>query len=288
MAKKPSKKLIFNSYRFQIVPTSKSIQVSFSPLNINSVEDLVKQKNNILKRYLDKGNLLASCKQEFTCRVNSKNDDIYIFRVGFKKQLERTKKDFKKEKLEDWPNVLVVLNNNPNVQKVLIQHNPRLAQDSSTILNKIKQSLNDYLRPFQLYVSIEPLFEEREFWSLVKENWNKITVCDFELFSPNLANISGKITDEMKQLLKKSNSVKSHLKLESEAHSSLDLSEENPQLVGLVNYSSEGGGNIRLKIRGYTRYKNTAKNVKQITIDEMEISAENLEIVKKILPDLFS
>ena len=285
--KRKSKQLVFNSYRFQIVPTSKNVQISFDPIKIDNISDLIKQKNNIFELLLNEGNILKFCKQEFTCRLDSHKDNIYIFRVGFKRQIERTKKDFRKERIEDWPNVLIILNNDPNVQKILIQHNARLTQDTTTVINKIWQSANDFLRPYQLHISIEPLFEKKEFWRLVKENWNRITVCDFELFSPNLANISGKISDQIKELLRNSNSIKSHVKLESDSDSSLDLSENDPQLAGLVDYTAEGGGNIRVKIRGFSKYKSTAKNVKTITIEEMEIKVQSLEDLKKILPGLF-
>ena len=284
---KINKKLSFYCFRYQILPVSKSIQIAYAPHAITSYEQLISKKNELFSEALMNPKFLTFEKERISSRLENRFEEIYQFRVGFKKGLEVTNKDFSKSKVNDWPNTIVLVNNDSQVQKLLIQHNNRVSNDVSTVVNHIVKSLNTILRPAQLNVQIEPIFEAKAFWHLVKQYLNRITVVDFELVTPNLANISGNLSEELKFAQKDLNSVKLHLKFQSDAHSSLDLSEGNKQLNGIVDYASQGGGSARFKIRGFKKFIDTAKDVKEITIDELSFVGYELKDLKTLLSELF-
>ena len=81
------------------------------------------------------------------------------------------------------------------------------------------------------------------------------------------------------------NSTRNHLKIESEPDSALHLEEDNPALRGLVDYSSEGGGNISIKIDGIKKHHQTSRTVKEVTLGEMELTG-NAEQIVAVLKEL--
>ena len=94
------------------------------------------------------------------------------------------------------------------------------------------------------------IFEKRQFWSLLHQYEGRVKSVEFEIITPNMANISGSLSDDLKDFAKATNSARNKLKIESDPEAPLRLEEDNRTLQGLVNYSSEGGGNISLKIDG--------------------------------------
>lgn len=282
-----TKKCILYCFRYQLLPTSKDIQVAYAPHSINSYDELVAVKNDLFKEVIQSKNFLQSEKEEISSRLEEEAGNLFKFRIGLKRGVEVIKKDFSKSRVENWPNSVVLINNDPAVQKIFIQHNVKVAADARTLLNIVVKSLNKFLRKYQLCVLVEPIFEAKVFWDLVQDNWNRITVIDFELITPNLANISGRLSKELKSLQKDTNTQKTNLKLQSDPQSCLDIKADNNQIKDIVDYAAEGGGNIRLRIRGFKKYVNTAKNVKQIEVDEISLENYSLKDFLKILPELF-
>jgi len=128
----------------------------------------------------------------------------------------------------------------------------------------------------------EPLFEKQHFWSLLHQYEGKIKSVEFEIITPNMANISGSLSDDLKDFAKATNSTRNKLKLESDPEAPLHLEENNSTLQGLVNYSSEGGGNISLKIDGIKKTYNTSKTVKEVQLGDMEIQGSAQEVASVI------
>jgi hypothetical protein len=79
--------------------------------------------------------------------------------------------------------------------------------------------------------------------------------------------------------------LRNKLKIESDPEAPLHLEESNRVLQGLVNYSSEGGGNISLKIEGVKKVYQTSKTVKEVTLSEIEIQG-GAELVVQALKGL--
>lgn len=115
----------------------------------------------------------------------------------------------------------------------------------------------------------------------------RATAFSFEIITPNMANISGSLSDDLKDFAKATNSARNKLKIESDPEAPLHLEESNRTLQGLVNYSSEGGGNISLKIDGVKKTYHTSKTVKEIQLGDMEIQA-NAEEVASIIKELLA
>jgi hypothetical protein len=75
------------------------------------------------------------------------------------------------------------------------------------------------------------------------------------------------------------------LKLESSPGAPLHLDKKNPTLKGLVDYSSEGGGNIAVKIDGISKKLHTEDTISEIDIGAIEMNGSG-EFISKIMKDL--
>ena len=149
----------------------------------------------------------------------------------------------------------------------------------------ILSALSAQLAHHHLRAIHEPLFEKKHFWSLLHQYEGKVKSVEFEIITPNMANISGSLSDDLKDFAKATNSTRNKLKIESDPEAPLHLEESNGTLQGLVDYSSEGGGNISLKIEGIKKTYHTSKTVKEIQLGDMEIQG-NAEEVAAVIKDL--
>ncbi len=98
-----------------------------------------------------------------------------------------------------------------------------------------------------------------------------------------MANISGVLSDDLKNLAKGTNTAKTLLEIDADDDSTLHIDKQNKQVGDLVEYASEGGGNISLKAKGVKKRIQTANAVKSVEIGEIEISGDNAERIAEIL-----
>jgi len=81
-----------------------------------------------------------------------------------------------------------------------------------------------------------------------------------------MANISGSLSQDLRQFAKEMNSVKNNLRVDADPESAIHVDESSPTLSGLVAYSSEGGGNISMKVSGIKKKYQTSKSVKTVSL----------------------
>jgi len=158
---------------------------------------------------------------------------------------------------------------------MFIEKNSRAFQIPTTVAGIFEENINKILSARHLQCYVEPTFQQAEFWDIVRRYEGKITVADFELISPNMPGISAALTVDLKKIHTVINSAKTNLKFQSPDDNTLSLNEADDFTRGLVNYASEGGGNITLKIRNLKRHVSTKSTVTEITIAEVEIVGKN-------------
>lgn len=277
---KNSKLVSFETYRYQILPISKSIQLTIDD-DVNSYDDLVEKKNQFLAEILNKGKLnFEHSKSKISLRFDGSGDDVFIFRINVLRKLKRHTSDFKVEQIEDYPAVRIAFHNDKSKQIIAIERNGKAFANPETVSHIIENNLNRYLKSKNLAIYIEPIYSKEDFWEVVKKYENRIRQLDFELIRPNMSNISSKIDEQLKVL---ENSVDAHrlnLKLQSSKKANLIVDRQNPQIDGLVEYASQGGGNVSFKIKGLRKKVKTTKTPTEINIDELELN--NLPTIELI------
>jgi len=280
----PSKQVTFHQYRYQILPTTQAVQLDLAQ-EIRGVDDLRAKKNEFFWRALSGINIFTYSRGPLVHRKLSMDDDLLILQLAVERDLKRTTREFEAETVENWPDVLIVMNNRPDIQTCLIQEGVGF-QKTSTVAKILEDNLNAQLLHYQLSVAFEPIYEKRVFWDLVHRYEGRITQIEFELISPNMSNISGALTIDLGALNRNTNTQRTNIKLNSDKSSSLTPTKDDPLVSGLVDYASQGGGDITIRAKGIHKKMHTARGVNETRIDELLIQGASPEHLKNIFKDL--
>ena len=217
----------FDLYRYQLLPLTRNVQLDMlrRPL---SIESLKERKNELFAEALTQLETrgLEHRHIEIIHRLDMQSGNWFVFHFATRKSLSRSKRDFKVERIDDWPNVILIINNSSDVQKIAISRNPKAFSTSSVLAKALAVNLQDILSPYQLHMEIEALFETRAFWSLVEQHKGRITSLTFELVSPNMPNISKSLEIDLAQINAETNSHRTDVKLNSGSGSALEIKKD--------------------------------------------------------------
>ena len=125
---------------------------------------------------------------------------------------------------------------------------------------------------------------EKEFWDLVGRYQGRITQLTFDLVSPNMANISKDLKVNLREFYEDTNTHKTKIELTSDKGSHLEIKNDSKLVNSLVDYSAEGGGNIAMRVAGYTKKFHTAQSITEFSVEENLIKGNDWDA----LNDLFS
>ncbi|NCD69441.1 hypothetical protein [Mucilaginibacter agri] len=264
-----SKKVPFKMYRYHLVPI-KSEQLSIFG-NELTLDELKIQKNELFERILVGSQSLKARSSQLPIEINYNQDNIYILKLGVDRKTTLYK-DFKKVDVENQPFTYIIINNNSEIQKILIEDNKIAFYDTSAVRNILEVAFSAQLYQFSLTIHIEPVVDKGEFWDYIKKYEKNIERLDFEIVKPNLANISKSLTAPLKQLVDITNSHKTTIKLKAPENGVLEkINPENKQLNSLVEYTNEGGGDgIKMKIKGVKKTVSTKNMIKETYIESIE------------------
>ncbi len=272
----------FNLYRYQILPTNRYFQGDLFG-EITSIEDLIEKKNilfyeaikSIKDWKIQNNSLLGNL-------VYDKNDFL-LFRFAPKRTTKIENDNFEEEYLKNYPSIFIGIWNHPNKQIIAIQDRKKSFSHTKSVLKILTESINNALEQKQLSFYGEPIFHKEAFWDIIEEHDKKIQNIKFELITPNMANISQSLSDDIKNLAKLTNTAKTNIEIDSHDSSTLRVDKDIKQIADLVDYASEGGGNISIKIKGIQKRVQTANNIKQVEIAEIEISSNNINNIAESL-----
>lgn len=279
----------FNVFRYQILPITQDFeefQTRFSP-SIGSLSELKEKKNEFFLEAIKDLNNFKHTRAELIHKILLNKNDFIVIRLGVNRSILRNTRDFTREELEDWPSIWIAFNNNPDVQKIIVQIDHRVFYRTTTVAHIIEASLNQQLFSYNLHCRINPTFEANQFWEIVDHYTNRIVETEFFMVSPNLANISKGLKLDLRQLHANTNTQETTIKLQSDKSSNLTLKKDDGFISTLVDYSSLGGGNISIKIKGIRKKIRTQDRVTEVTVDGLELEnikqKDLLELFKKII-----
>ncbi len=209
-------------------------------------------------------------------------NNFLLYRFAPRRTTKIENEYFEEEQYEDWPSIIIAIWNDKDKQIIAIQDRKKAFSSTKSVLKTIINSLNIALVEKQLKVLAEPIFNKEAFWKIIKQYNNKIKNIRFELITPNMANISKALSDDLKNLAKDTNTSKTKIEIDAE-DSLLFINENNKQISSLVDYASEGGGNISIKASNVQKRIQTANSIKSIDIGEIELHGDNAENIASIL-----
>lgn len=276
-----TKSTSFELFRYQLLPIDRFLQGNLLT-GVGSIDELISRKNEFFSEAFSGAKNFSDKRHETITKKLYEKDDFFLLRIAHNRSIHRETKDFRDEVIDNWPSILVAIWNHPEKQFIAVQRRSTAFSSCKVVVKMIINSLSLQLGHHHLRAIHEPLFEKQQFWSLLHQYEGRVKSVEFEIITPNMANISGSLSDDLKDFAKTTNSARNKLKIESDPEAPLHLEESNRTLQGLVNYSSEGGGNISLKIDGVKKTYHTSKTVKEIQLGDMEIQGNSEEVASVI------
>lgn len=273
----------FHLYRYQLLPVDRHFQGDL--FGASTIEALLALKNNIFSSALASPGAFDGSRTYTATQKIAEADDFLLYRIAANRSLQHETRDFQTEVIDNWPKILLAIWNAPDRQLVAVQHRVNAFRDTASVLKLVFDSIEPALSKNQLTVIWEPLFEKHVFWDLIDKNKGKIQEVDFELVTPNMANISAVLPEDLRQFAKRTNAVKSHVALTSDNASALKIEHHDPVVNALVDYRSEGGGNIAIRVAGVKKKIHTSRTVREVSIDEAVLQGTP-ENVASILREL--
>jgi hypothetical protein len=267
----------FELFRYQLLPISQHQQELFS--RQLTADEIRKKKNEFFDVVLSELPQFRHRGLEIRHKVEYHEGDWFIFKLGAHKSVERDTVEFRKERIESWPNVTVLVHNNPDTQVISISKNQHAFSSTSSVAKLFERTLTPALKAYGLTIQIKEQFEKNNFWSVVKQNAGKVSRVRFEMIAPNMANISRVLKVDLRQLNRDSNCQKTNIELEALPGAALEISEKNELINGCVDYASLGGGDIAIKIKGLKKEIRTSTTVKSVEIDEMFLKVPGVDLL---------
>lgn len=267
----------FEYFRYQLVPKNFGQITLFE--ETKTVEDIIHKKNDFFHEVIICANF-KNKNEELPSKVLMNRDRIYWLQLANPKSKYYVH-NFEERSIKSDPFVNILINNNPKKQIIAISRNSEAFKQSTTVAKIIEQVIKRYLDKYNLDIHIEPIFEAQKFWDIVNTK-KPIEKIKFSIIKPNMADISGVLREPLKSLIKETNSHTTIMELNSSKDSTLEnINRNNQDLKGLVDYSSEGGGNIKVKIKGEKRDFNTKSAIKMEPAElDFDLTTTNPDVIK--------
>lgn len=258
----------FRIYRYQLLPIDRHTDDLYDGL---TTEQLIQRKNAIFAQAVPFIRTHRHRGSDLSVRLDA-GADAFVLSIASRRGLTRETPDFRVEQIENWPHVTAIVLNRPDEQYIAVQDRPAAFASTDTVVKIIQAAVRAPLARAGLRMHSERMFRQSYFWELVQEFREKITWVGFEFVTPNMANISSTLSTTLKELAKDTNSSQSNLQLRSDPASSLDLNDQDETVQGLVDYTSEGGGDISIKVKGIRKRIHTSNSVRETQLDDLQLS----------------
>lgn len=280
-----AKNSTFEVFRYQLV-VDKTMPINMFGKYENA-EQLRAEKNNILKDIITKDTFrFTSSNSSIKSKLVHQSGDMFYFKISAKRTAHIYREDFTEDTIDNYPNIIVAINNNPDVQKIAIQTNTTAFKTSQIVRNFILESVDAKIKDFNLGFYLDPIYDKQDFWNFVRKYPQQIKQITFDLISPNLSNISKDLTVNLRELYEDTNTHRTKIELNAEPESVLDVKEGSKFVKGIVDYSANGGGSIHARLVGSRKKYNTAENPAEFNIEEKLFKDNNWEELDKQFKDI--
>ena len=271
-------KSTFDYYRYQLVPNTTRDFSLFD--KVYTYEEAKEQKNSFFASFIEDPEI-SSKKGILPSILIAKQDDKYIFLLSNISSVDVVN-NFTTETVKNEPYVVIIIDNDPENQIIAISRNKKAYSSSDVVVGILLANFQSRLDEYKISIYIEPIYSPSTFWGLVEHK--SISWIKFELIKPNLANISGAFSGDIRESADMFNSHKTELKYNAPQNNCLEnLSRDNQVLDGLVEYASQGGGNITVKDTQNPSIS-LKQSIKFKTIEyELEIENPTDEMIREFL-----
>lgn len=258
---------IVYTYQFSPIVTK---QRNLFENNPQSLADIMSHKQEIFGSLFNDELRFVGKSTEHSHRILYNQDNIIVFKLANRKY-QNLEEDFNIRRHEYSPSCLVIIDNRRNIQHIAIEEDVVAFQDTQTVANILTQTFSNYLRRHRLRIEIQREFQDSEFWNLIRQYPNGISMVRFTFSYPNLPRVSSSIDNMISEASRVTNSQQTIFEFNAAPNNQLTLEKRNRKLSGLAKASADSGNVITLKAKGYRRYIQTGHTSKSLEIDNLEV-----------------
>ncbi len=284
----------FELYRYQILPINRA-QLELFKNTEKSIEELLEKKNHYFIKafnnlcsnsYLDDiGGIKKLIFKRIYPKEECSSEDVNIFLMAKPKSLTMETDDFSSKEIQNWPRIHLIVINDKEKQILAVEKRTSAFPSTRNVIRKISERLNNILGLNNLNVHINPIYDKQVFWDFIADK--SIKKIEFSLITPNMANISKTLSDELKNMAKTSNTARTDIRLNAADGTSLIIERDNSYINDLVEYGSQGGGTIRVQTEGVRKFTDINKGITTMSCDSLTLESNNpkniIDIINYIL-----
>jgi len=181
-------------------------------------------------------------------------DDVIIMRIANRRTQTIVDANLKEKIVDDYQNCIVIIDNCPGIQRVLIENKKAAFRDVKQLAEILEYTFNRLLRRYSLTIHLDHLQDSRKFWQYANDRHTYPTGfyrISFKLPYPNLERLS-KVYDRL--FTKARESFDCRLEMDfTNPNGQVRLEEKDPyQNEAIKWFMEDAGGNVVL-------YSNMAK-----------------------------
>lgn len=268
----------FYFFRYQLSPDRSCFNngFKFDETYIETLDELTARKNEVFHHILDSMVELTidredAEKRKFQAKGAIAGDGLLSYRIAvFQKKLLEI--DWQRGRIPNAPSFLIIVDNDPNTQILVLEKNPQAYSDIKAAKRKVEGIFQKLLAPYFLRISISPVYDQSEFWSLLKKMDVPVKSLKFNLFAPNMPGISKNLSNWVKESMEKANASESLLLYNAAGNSYLNVEETDKDIKGLVNYAADGAGSVQVKFKGNRGFEKVGESIVKIEISEEDVT----------------
>jgi len=264
-------------FRYQLLPIQSDQQELWAHLK-DTPEELIQKKNQYFAEAIGKLEDYTD-KKKYAHVLHLTDDDHYILKIGQRKSTTLANEKLQEHVAENWPFCYVIIDNDPNNQKMVISENIAAFSTPAVLSKYLASIFKDILQHYGLNIEIEPMFERKDFWRVVRNQ--SITRLNFTVIRPNMARISKSLPKAFRAAVEETNSHKSVIAFNAPEKGVLEnINEQNESIDGLVQYAAEGGGHIKIKMQGKRKMIDTAELPVKSEVTQIELEGSVNALIK--------
>lgn len=192
---------IFNYQFDKIIKHSRQIELEGLESVVMTADEAFSQKQSIFGEMLRKDFKKAEATdiihfrnglgfKEFIHRhLMPPTDDIVIMRIANRKTQTIVDANLKEKQVEDYQNCIVMIDNRPGIQRILIESKKKAFVDVKQVARILTYTFNSLLSRYSLKIRLDHLKDDRAFWNYVNDQRlypNGFYKISFRLPYPNL------------------------------------------------------------------------------------------------------
>lgn len=264
-------KYILYTYQFSPIQKKKETNIFESNTNVLTKEELMEQKQNIFGAFFQEKftPLFKKQNKNYAHKIILNESNIIVFRLANNKKLY-LEEAFQKQEYRYYPSCLIIVDNRKDIQHIAIEEDKTAFSDTNAVQKILLVSFNRYLHEKGLNITIQRDYENVEFWDIVHNNEQKIEMVRFNFSYPNLPNVNKSIKEVIAKANKATNSKHSSFELKAAEGETLEINEENQDIVDMAAYSADCGDIITIKTKGVKAYIKTGTTTKGFECDNLE------------------